>query len=437
MEPEALARAVRDVVTPVQSIHPAKPARAGRRMRLWTVALQICGAVLAVQAAVLAVLSVVAAQRKRREPSHGFPYSQVEEVEVAGNRLQLYSFGQDLYDAMLAAIDGARETIFLESFIWKGDALGQRFKDHLARKAAEGVRVYVIFDRFGNLVVPREFKRFPPEIHVLTYGAIRRPWHLLDPRRYAVDHRKLLVVDGKVGFIGGYNIGALYATKWRDTHLRIEGPEAADLAQAFVDFWNDFQRRSERIAMHFPRRFTPHVNLSTNDAARLLFPIRDMYIRAIDRAEHHIYITNAYFIPDRVLLSALAAAARRHVDVQILVPWMSNHIAADWAARGYFETCLQAGIRVFAYRDVMIHAKTCTIDGAWSTVGTANLDRLSEVGNYEINIEIYDQAFARKMELLFHCDKTNAFEVTHERWSSRPWYVKASELILSPLRPAL
>jgi cardiolipin synthase A/B len=229
----------------------------------------------------------------------------------------------------------------------------------------------------------------------------------------------------------------MYATRWRDTHLRIEGPDVADLAQEFVDFWDRNQTSEERLGRRFRRRFSPTIGLHTNDAARLIFPIRDMYIQAIDRAQHHIYITNAYFIPDRVLLNALLAAARRGVDVQILVPWMSNHIAADWAARGYFDTCLRGGIRIFGYRDVMIHAKTCTIDGCWSTLGTANLDRLSEVGNHEVNVEIYDEAFAGEMETIFECDKTNAFELTPEGWSARPWFVKLSELILSPLRPAL
>jgi cardiolipin synthase len=295
----------------------------------------------------------------------------------------------------------------------------------------------VIYDRFGNLVVPRAFKRFPPEMHVLAYTAFKRPWHVFDPRRYALDHRKLLVVDGTTAFIGGYNIGEYYATKWRDTHLRIIGPEAADLAQAFVDFWNRYQPRPARMDLRFARRFSPRVSFSTNDAARLIFPIRDMYISAIERARHHIYITNAYFIPDRVLLDALIAATQRGVDVQILLPWMSNHVAADWVSRGYFSICLEAGIRIFGYRDVMIHAKTCTIDRRWSTLGTANLDRLSEVGNHEINVEIYDSDLAHQFELIFARDKTNSFELTPEGWAARPWYVKLSEVILSPLRPAL
>ena len=408
------------------------------RPRAWRLAFEVLAALFAVQAAVLAVLAALAAQRKRRSPERGFPYLEPAEIAVGGNALQLYSYGEDLYRDMLAAIDGAHESIFMNSFIWKGDAVGRRFQEHLGQKAAEGVRVCVIFDRFANFVVPRQFQRaFPAGIEVLRYWPFSRPWHVVDPRHYALDHRKLLVVDGKTAFIGGYNIGQLYATKWRDTHVRIVGPEAADAAQAFVDFWDRHQPRSRRLGLRFPRRFQPAVALRTNDIGRLIFPIRDMYIAAIDRAQDHIYITNAYFIPDRTLLGALIAAARRGVDVQVLVPWISNHIAADWAARGYFDDCLRAGIHIFGYKDAMIHAKTATIDGVWSTLGTANLDRLSEVGNYEINVEIYDAGFARQMEMLFETDKTNTFELTRDHWQARPWYVKASELLLAPLRPAL
>jgi cardiolipin synthase len=414
------------------------PRHRGRLRRGAVIIAQLAAVMVSLQAVVLAILSLVAARRRRKRVlSAGFPHQDVREVEVRGNRLQIFSYGEDLYNAMLAAIDGAREFIFLESFIWKDDAVGQEFKERLARKARAGVRVCVIFDRFGNLVVPAEFKRFPPEIKTLEYSGFGVLWHFLDPRKYALDHRKLMVVDGAIGFLGGYNIGALYATQWRDTHLRIEGPEAADLAQSFVDFWDRARPAEKRLGHTFPLRFEPAVHFCTNDAARLIFPIRDMYIEAIDRAQHHIYITNAYFIPDGVLLSALLTAAKRGVAVHVLLPWTSNHILADWVARGFFADCLQGGIHIFGYRGVMIHAKTATIDGAWSTLGTANLDRLSEVGNHEINVEIYDAAFAREMEAIFECDKTNAFELTAEQWLSRPWFVKASERILAPLRPAL
>ncbi len=130
----------------------------------------------------------------------------------------------------------------------------------------------------------------------------------------------------------------------------------------------------------------------------------------------------------------MKAAATRGVDVRILVPWPSNHIVADWISHSYLIECLEAGIRIFGYGHTMIHAKTCTIDGQWSTIGTANIDRLSSIGNYEINVEIYSSEVARQMQELFECDTADAFEVTLDYWSSRPLYVKASERVLAPLR---
>src|SRR5579859_1486512 len=207
---------------PLEVRMPRQQTTRSRRFRLWVLAVQIVGVIFALQAAVLAALTFVSARRRaRRAATKGFPYVESQEVEVHGSHLKLYSYGQDLYDAMLEAIDSAKEVIFLETFIWKSDAVGQEFKDRLARKAAEGVEVYVIFDRFGNLVVPRAFKQFPASIQTLQHWALNLPWYVLDPRRYALDHRKILVVDGQVAFVGGYNLGALYATQWRDTHLRI------------------------------------------------------------------------------------------------------------------------------------------------------------------------------------------------------------------------
>src|SRR6266567_4593372 len=157
-------------------------------------------------------------------------------------------------------------------------------------------------------------------------------------------------------------------------------------------------------------------------------------LSAIDQAEQFIFLTTAYFVPDRMLLEALQAAARRGVDVRVLIPWVSNHVLADWVAHSYFTDCLQGGVRIFGYRYTMLHAKTCTIDGQWSTVGTCNLDRLSLVGNYEINVAVYSTEFARQMSALFTEDTAKRFELTMEQWESRPWYIKVSERILAPLR---
>jgi cardiolipin synthase len=403
-----------------------------RRIALW-----LGAALLGAQSLIIAILALIAEARKRRALPSEFPHERRLISEVDENEIRVYTYGQSLYDAMIAAIDGAQETIFFETFIWKGDALGELFKERLERKAAEGVQVYVIFDGFANLVVPPHFKRFAAPIHKLEYRTLDRVWYALDPRRYARDHRKLLVVDNQIAFVGGFNIGKLYATQWRDTHLRIRGPAALELAYAFADFWNNNRDNRPAIEMNSVRPWPGPIKIQCNDPARLLFPIRGMYLDAINRARSHIYLTNAYFIPDRVVLSALVAAAERGVEVRVLLPWRSNHVTADWLAHTGFGTCLRSGIRLFGYQNAMIHAKAATVDGIWSTVGTANLDRLSLAGNYEINVEILDADFAAEMERIFETDLTNAFELTLERWNRRPWYVRASELILSPLRPLL
>ncbi len=407
-----------------------------RRFSIRSIILRVTVVLVILQASTVFIIQIVSVIRRRNRPEGSFPHLNMEEVHIGENTVQIYDYGRDLYDVMLAAIDSAQESIYLETYIWKGDAIGQEFKDKLAHKASQGVEVYAIFDRFANLVVPHSFKVFPPGMHVLQYHAFSRPWHIFDPRRYALDHRKLLVVDGNTAFIGGFNLGSLYATTWRDTHIRIQGPAAAHLAQSFIDFWNQHTPDRDHITRHHPRRFDPLINVWGNSALRLTFPIRDMYIEAIDKAERYILLSNAYFVPDGILLDALKAAAQRGVDVQILVPWVSNHVVVDWLTRGYFAECLKADIRILGYRN-MLHAKTCTIDGEWSTIGTANLDRLSSVGNYEINTEVYSKKLAHQMEVLFKCDVTNSFELKLDEWEKRPWYAILSERILSPLRTLL
>jgi len=407
-----------------------------RRFSFKRIIFQTLGFVVTLQAIVVLILQFVSVLRRQQRYQGSFPHLSLEEVYIGKNRVQIYDYGRDLYAHMLQAIDDAHESIYLETYIWKDDFIGQEFKQKLTCKANQGVNVYVIFDSFANLVVPGEFKIFPSNIHVLKYQSFKRPWHIFDPRRYALDHRKMLVVDGSTAFIGGFNLGSLYETTWRDTHLRMNGPAAAHLSQSFIDFWNQHTPKKDHITRHYPRHFDPLINIRGTSAMRLTFPIRDMYIEAIDKAERSIQLSNAYFVPDRVLLDALNAAAQRGVDVQILVPWVSNHVIVDWLTRGYFAVCLKAGIRIFGYRN-MLHAKTCTIDGEWSTIGTANLDRLSSVGNYEINVEVYSYKLANQMEELFKCDISNSLELTLEQWLKRPWYAILGERILSPLRALL
>jgi cardiolipin synthase len=284
--------------------------------------------------------------------------------------------------------------------------------------------------------VPRKFKQFPDEIHTLHFRPLDGFHRFVNPRTIFRDHRKILAVDGQVAFLGGYNIGELYAAGWRDTHLRIRGKEVLEVENAFIDFWNTHRTPDlPEIPPLKERAWNSHLVLHRNDPYLRIFPIRGVYLEAIDRAHKRIYLTHAYFVPDRALRSHLADAARRGVDVQVIVPKESNHVTADWLARRHFHELLKAGVRVFRYKHIMIHSKTATMDGVWSTVGTANIDRLSLLGNYEVNLEVYSERFARQMERMFELDKTNTEELTLEEWENRPLPAKAVERALSTLSP--
>ncbi|PFG43225.1 cardiolipin synthase [Isoptericola jiangsuensis] len=367
-----------------------------------------------------------------------FPTAPPSDTQIEDTTATVYTYGADLYEAMLEAIGEAKHTVFLETYIWKGDPTGARFKEAVSDAARRGVQVYVIFDGFANLVVPPSFYVFPPQVHVLRFPALRAGLLTLNVRHSGRDHRKILVVDDEVAFVGGYNIGELYATKWRDTHLRLRGPAAWELRNAFVDFWNRWRGAKHPVLRdRGAEHWQPQLRAARNAPSELVFPIRGIYLDAIDRATHHIYITQAYFIPDRDILDALLAAAARGVDVRVLVPERSNHGLADWLARGRYTKLLRGGVRIMLYQGAMVHAKTATIDGRWSTVGTANIDRLSLTGNYEINLEIVDEGVAGKLEDVFRMDESNSRELTYEEWAGRSPLNKIAEKILEPLEPLL
>ena len=396
-------------------------------------------AAVAAPVTVAGVLVATDAIRKRRNTTlSSFPRTPPAEVEVAGTTTTVFTYGEDLFREMLTAIRGARRRVLFESYIWKGDALGEEFKRALVDAAGRGVEVFVVYDGFANLVVPRAFFDLPDSVHVIRYPVFRPGVLMLNVRKSGRDHRKILVVDDEIAFVGGYNIGSLYATQWRDTHVRLEGPSAWELRNAFVDFWNA-NRAPDQPLLADPgsTHWEPRLRAARNAPAHLVFPIRGIYLDAIDRASSHVYITQAYFIPDREILAALLAAAARGVDVRVLVPERSNHVLADWLSRGLYTALLKGGVRIHLYRDAMVHAKTATIDGAWTTIGTANIDRLSLTGNYEVNLEITDPGVAEQMEKVFAVDLSNSRELTLAEWESRSVAAKLSEIILTPLRPLL
>ena len=215
-----------------------------------------------------------------------------------------------------------------------------------------------------------------------------------------------------------------------------------DLKRAFADFWNLNRRRRLRanerpLLLETASTWEPQIRVQRNVPRLWMFPIRAMYLEAINRASRNVWMTQAYFLPDQDFVDAVKDAARRGVDVRLLVPLKSNHIVADWISRGYFTQLLDAGVRIFRYKDAMVHAKTATVDGTWSTVGTANIDRLSLTGNYEINIEVIDEPLAKTLEEIFATDESNCLELTSGEWEARDLHRKFTESFLAPLRPLL
>ncbi|MFT4286403.1 phospholipase D-like domain-containing protein [Nocardioides sp.] len=409
---------------------------------VWTWVRRSLLAFIGVPALLAIGMTLVDGYRSRGRRAKPFPVTPPQTTAVGAGAITTYTFGNDLYDDMIEAIEGAQRQILFETYIWKGDAVGERFKTALVAAARRGVDVYVIYDSFANLVVPPRFKRFPAELKVLRFPVYPAGWRFFDLARYGRDHRKILVVDEEVGFVGGYNIGTQYATEWRDTHVRITGPGVWDLRRAFADFWNLNRRRIFRgsarpLLLETSSVWEPRIRFHRNVPRLWMFPIRSMYIEAITRASRNVYLTTAYFLPDQDFVDALKDAARRGVDVRLLIPLKSNHVVTDWISRGYFSQLLDAGVRILRFSGAMIHAKAATVDGTWSTIGTANIDRLSLTGNYEINVEVIDESLARVMEEIFATDESNSLELTRHEWEARDVHRKFTELVLRPLRPLL
>lgn len=409
----------------------------GRAM-IWRGLKMAVAALFGAQLAVVGTLLGVDWWKNRNRKLRPAPRPGTYSATVRDSHLTIYTSGDELYDDMIAAIDAAERSVQLETYIWKGDAVGQRFLDAVNAAAARGVDVHVIYDGFGNLVVPSSFYRFSDQVHVLRIPAFLRPLWRGPLRHSGFNHSKVLVVDDRIGFVGGYNIGELYSTHWRDTHVREIGPAVWGLRNSFATLWNASRRREgDKLDWVAPTNWDPEVRVAANLPLQIVYPIRNSYLNGIERAEHHIWITTPYFIPDQQILDALMAAARRGVDVRVMVPKDSNHIVADWAARGFYGPMLEAGITILLYASTMIHAKTATIDGHWSTVGTANIDRLSLSFNYETNITIIDADFADEMEAVFKADTDECEVLSSPRWRDRHPMARVAEVILAPLRPFL
>jgi len=356
---------------------------------------------------------------------------------VKGNKVTLLVDGPPTYDAMFEAIEDAKDHINLETFIFSDDETGREFAELLLLKRSEGVQVNVIYDSVGSCSTSSSFfdRLRDGGIEVLEFNPInpskaRGGWRPL--RR---DHRKLLVVDGKVAIMGGVNISGVYssglsgseqesdALLWRDTDIRIEGPAVAECQRLFLDTWKEQEGPKLNEKAYFPplsevgTDLVQVVGSESSGRQRVTFI---MYVSAIIFAEKTIHLTTAYFVPDTQTVKSLIDAASRGVDVKIVLPKWSDQPIAVAAGQYYYSDLLEKGIKIYERRSAMVHAKTAVIDGVWSTVGSTNMDYWSFLHNNELNAVILSKNFAEEMEELFASDLSKSDEIRWEDWKERP-----------------
>jgi cardiolipin synthase len=354
-----------------------------------------------------------------------------------GNKVTLLIDGPATYSAMFTAIQNAQVSVNLESYIFDDDEAGRRFFDLLLKKRAEGVEVNVIYDSLGSLTTTAAFfnRMRDGGVAVVEFNQTNPlkahgKWGLLHR-----DHRKILVIDGKVAIVGGINISQVYSSSpsgskrstdapaaWRDTDVQIEGPAVAEFQKLFLDTWH----KQKGPNLPEPRYF-PELKEEGNVLVRALGSMPGetnritfvAYIAAVSFAAHSVHLTNAYFIPDDQILNAFTDAARRGVDVKIILPSITDASVALNAQRYNYSRLLKAGVKVYERRDALMHAKTAVIDGVWSTVGSTNMDYLSFLSNDEVNAVILGREFAVEMEKVFAKDLAESNPIQWKQWKER------------------
>ncbi|MBC7742301.1 MAG: cardiolipin synthase [Bdellovibrionaceae bacterium] len=357
---------------------------------------------------------------------------------TSGNKvLGLYN-GEQIFPAMLKAIESAQKTITFESYIyWSGD-IGKKFSDALSARARAGVKVHVLVDWVGSTKIDEAYVAEMKEAHVEVERYHALSWYNLS-RLNNRTHRKILVVDGRIGFTGGvgiadeWNGNGLKSDQWRDTHFQVEGPVVAQMQAAFMDNWLKLRPEVHQAPEYFPvlePQGESYAQMFKSSSGEGGSSVRLMYLLAIASARKSIYLESAYFIPDSQTIDDLVKARARGVEVQIIVPGpYTDSIVVRHASRGQWEKLLQAGVKFFEYQPALFHCKVLIIDQYFVSVGSTNFDERSFRLNDEANLNILDADFASKEYQAFVEDLKRSKVVTLEAWMARPKKDKIIEKI--------
>ncbi len=365
---------------------------------------------------------------------------------LTSNKVTSLVNGDQSFPAMITAVKGAEKSINLETYIYWSGQIGEEFADLLIAKAQEGVRVRVLVDWWGSGEIDSShFLRMRAAgVQVVKYNPLL-PWRAL--RVNHRDHRKLLIVDGKVGFTGGAGIAdiwlgnAEHPGQWRDTMFQLEGPAVGQMQAVFMDNWREAAREVLAGDDYFPELppagdhlvqvfgSSPQDNVET---------VRMMFLLSIDSARKNIRICTPYFVPGEGTEEALLRACERGVKVEFIVPGSNTDVPfVRHVSRGHWGPLLRAGAKFYEYQPTMFHCKLMIVDDIWVSVGSANVDNRSFRLNDESNMNIYSAAFAAEQVKIFEADKAKTVEVTPELWKKRPFHRRLMEVITTPFRSQL
>ena len=365
---------------------------------------------------------------------------------LSGNDVEIITDFQTMSDRLIADIEGARHHINMLFFKFEDDAAGRRIADALIRKSEEGVQVRLIYDDAGNLMVPRRFYRKFRKHGIQVRGFIRIFLPILSRDYNSRNHRKVVVIDGRVGYMGGMNIAQRYAEGlkwgiWRDTHMRITGPAVSELQTSFLTDWKFTKGDEPDLDSMYP--YNPPsgntlMQIVTGGPMDKWNVMMQAYMTAIASARHHAYLQSPYFIPPEPIMKTLQNAALSGVDVRVMIPYRGDKgVLPPWASRSYFKEAMNAGIRIYLYRKGYMHAKTMTIDDSLVTIGSTNIDFRGFEQDFEINAFMYDESMARQQRDIFLEDLKDAELIDPLEWDRRPFIDKAKESVARIFSPVL
>ena len=370
------------------------------------------------------------------KPLAGMLHKMNRAYPLSGNNVEIITDFQTMSDRLIADIGSARQHINMLFFKFEDDEVGRRIADALIKKAEEGVQVRLIYDDAGNLMVPRRFYKKLRKHGLQVRGFIKIFLPILSRDYNSRNHRKVVVIDGKVGYMGGMNIAQRYAEGlkwgiWRDTQIRIMGPAVSELQTSFLTDWKFTKGDTPDLGLMYPYNApcgNTLMQIVTGGPMDKWNAMMQAYMTAIVSARSYAYLQSPYFIPPEPIMKVLQNAALSGVDVRVMIPYRGDKgVLPPWASRSYIKEALNAGIKMYLYRKGYMHAKTLVIDDSLVTIGSTNIDFRGFEQDFEINAFMYDENLARQQHDLFIEDQKDAELIDPLEWDKRPLLDKAKE----------